>query len=57
MPDGMQVFQEMSQYSPFAVEACDEVVFTLQVVDIFPAAGDVTVELNQDDDGSQIVAA
>lgn len=56
MPDGMQVFQEMSQYSPFAVEACDEVVFTLQVVDIFPAAGDVTVELNQDDDGSQIVA-
>ena len=56
MPDGMQVFQEMSQYSPFAVEASDEVVFTLQVVDIFPAAGDVTVELNQDDDGSQIVA-
>lgn len=56
MPDGMQVFQEMSQYSPFAVEASDEVVFTLQVVDIFPAAGDITVELNQDDDGSQIVA-
>lgn len=56
MPDGKQVIKEMSQYAPFAVQATDEVVFTVQVVDIFPAVGEVTIELNQDDDGSQIVA-
>ena len=56
MPDGKQVIKEMSQYAPFAVQATDEVVFTMQVVDIFPAVGEVTIELNQDDDGSQIVA-
>jgi hypothetical protein len=48
----------MTQYEPFATEASEEVVFKLQVVavDTFPADGEVSVEVSQDDDGSQIVA-
>ena len=56
MPDYEPVTKEISQYAPFVVEAADEVVFHLQVVDVFPEAGEVTIEMNQDDDGSQIVA-
>jgi len=58
MPDDERVIDEMGQYEPFAVPATDDVVFTLQVVrpDDFPQSDDVTVELNQDDDGSQILA-
>lgn len=58
LPDGAAVAGEMAQYEPFATDAAADVAFSLQVVDgeSFPAAGDVTVELQQDDDGSQIVA-
>lgn len=58
LPDGVAVAGEMAQYEPFATDAAADVAFSLQVVDAesFPAAGDVTVELQQDDDGSQIVA-
>ena len=54
--DGATVLNQMEQYAPFEVEATDEVVFLLRVVDCFPVINDVTVEVNQDDDGSQIVA-
>lgn len=49
---------EMTQYAPFAVENEDaSAVFNLTVVqdDTFPDT-EVTVEISQDDDGSQIVA-
>ncbi len=58
MEGNEHVQQEMTQYETFAIETADSVVFNLRVVenDQFPSAGEVTVELNQDDDGSQIVA-
>lgn len=60
MPADETVASEMAQYAPFAVDGPDDggVVFTLRVVSEadFPATGDVTVEMHQDDDGSQIVA-
>ena len=58
MPDGEGVIREMTQYAPFAADTADEVVFNLRVVEsaAFPAIGNVTIEMNQDDDGSQIVA-
>ena len=56
MPDTERILSEMTQYAPFEVEPTTELAFSMRVVDLFPAAGDVTVEINQDDDGSQIVA-
>ncbi|MBQ9534038.1 MAG: hypothetical protein IJR71_08815, partial [Prevotella sp.] len=58
MPDAEQVIDEMGQYSPFAVEETDDVLFKLHVVDKehFPSTDQLTVEMNQDDDGSQILA-
>lgn len=58
LPDDHPVWSQMTQYEPFATEASEEVVFKLQVVvvDTFPAEGEVSVEVSQDDDGSQIVA-
>ena len=58
LPEGASIADEMAQYKPFAVDRADEVVFTLRVVtaDEFPVVGQPTVEINQDDDGSQIVA-
>ncbi len=55
--DGASVVSEMSQYAPFVVEATDQVLFSIRVVDAedFPS-GEVSIEMNQDDDGSQIVA-
>ena len=56
LPEESPVLKQMGQYAPFEVEATDEVVFLLRVVDLFPTVKDLTVEVNQDDDGSQIVA-
>ena len=58
LPETEHIIDEMGQYSPFAVPKADAVIFTLSVVgkDDFPANDDVTVEMNQDDDGSQILA-
>ena len=58
MPDDETVTGLMAQYAPFASLASDELVFRLRTVreEDFPVAGDVTVELHQDDDGSQILA-
>jgi hypothetical protein len=48
----------MGQYAPFSVDAADSVVFSVKVVgkDEFPQTDDITTEMNQDDDGSQILA-
>jgi hypothetical protein len=58
MEENVPVWEEMTQYAPFATDAVDDVVFSMRVVEkeAFPTAGEVTIELNQDDDGSQIVA-
>lgn len=58
LSDTNPIVGEMAQYTPFAAEATDDVVFNLKVVaeDAFPIIGPVTIEINQDDDGSQIVA-
>ena len=58
LPEGERVVDEMGQYAPFVTDAADEVAFTVRVVDKehFPAMNDIVVEMNQDDDGSQIVA-
>ena len=58
MGDNEHVLSEMTQYDPFVTEPTDDVVFRLRVVDVedFPTEGEVTIEINQDDDGSQIVA-
>ncbi len=58
MDENMPVWKEMKQYAPFATEVVDKVVFTMRVVEneAFPASDDLAVEMNQDDDGSQIIA-
>jgi hypothetical protein len=58
LPDDAAVAGEMSQYAPFVTDETDDLVFRLQVVapEAFPAIGKPKVEINQDDDGSQIVA-
>ena len=52
------IVDEMGQYEPFSVLATDEVMFNVTVVasDGFPAHDDITIEMSQDDDGSQILA-
>ena len=58
LPDEERIVDEMRQYEPFVIDNAEEVVFALRVVpkSDFPADGAVTVEMNQDDDGSQILA-
>lgn len=59
LPEQAPVASELSQYEPFAVPPTDEVLFRVRVVgcDDFPdTTGNVTLEMQQDDDGSQIVA-
>ena len=52
------VIDEMGQYAPFSVPETASVIFSLQLVnkDEFPAVEGVVTEMNQDDDGSQILA-
>jgi hypothetical protein len=58
LPEGCSVIDEMGQYEPFLTDECGQVVFSLRVVDKehFPQIDGMTTELNQDDDGSQILA-
>ena len=58
LPSDCHLLDEMGQYAPFSVDAADSVVFSVKVVgkDEFPQIDDITTEMNQDDDGSQILA-
>ena len=58
MPEQGGLIDEMGQYAPFSVNETAQVVFSLRVVgkDDFPAVEGVVTEMNQDDDGSQILA-
>ena len=58
LPENEHIINDMGQYAPFAVPETDAVVFSLHVVDKdeFPTCEDIAVEMNQDDDGSQILA-
>ena len=58
LPADCHLLDEMGQYAPFSVDAADSVVFSVKVVgkDEFPQIDDITTEMNQDDDGSQILA-
>ena len=58
LPADCHLLDEMGQYAPFSVDAADSVVFSVKVVgkDEFPPTDDITTEMNQDDDGSQILA-
>ena len=58
LPADRHLLDEMGQYAPFSVDAADSVVFSVKVVgkDEFPQTDDITTEMNQDDDGSQILA-
>lgn len=58
LPADCHLLDEMGQYVPFSVDAADSVVFSVKVVgkDEFPQIDDITTEMNQDDDGSQILA-
>ena len=51
------VIDEMGQYAPFSVPETASVVFSLRLVnkEEFPAVDGVVTEMNQDDDGSQIL--
>ncbi len=57
-PDSERVIDEMEQYSSFSVSPTNEIVFSIRIVqkEEFPILNDITVELHQDDDGSQILA-
>ncbi len=58
LPYGCSILDEMGQYAPFVTEETAQVIFSLRVVDkeLFPQTDDITTEMNQDDDGSQILA-
>ncbi len=58
LPVTETVIDEMGQYAPFAVSDAQTIAFALKVVEKghFPATDNITVELHQDDDGSQILA-
>lgn len=58
LPADCHLLDEMGQYAPFSVDAADSVAFSVKVVgkDEFPQTDDITTEMNQDDDGSQILA-
>ena len=57
MPEQGGVIDEMGQYAPFSVPETASVVFSLRLVnkEEFPAVDGVVTEMNQDDDGSQIL--
>ena len=58
MPEEEHIVDEMAQYAPFSVAETTDVVFSLHVVRPadFPELADIAIEMNQDDDGSQILA-
>ena len=58
IPEESSLLDEMGQYAPFSVNESDHVVFSLRLVekDDFPQTDDIITEMNQDDDGSQILA-
>ena len=58
IPESNTVLDEMGQYAPFSVNESAHVVFSLRIVnpEEFPQIDDITTELHQDDDGSQILA-
>lgn len=58
LPEEQHIIDEMGQYAPFVVPTADHVAFAMKVVpeEQFPATDGMTVELHQDDDGSQILA-
>ena len=58
IPEESKLLDEMGQYAPFSVDESDQVVFSLRLVekDDFPQTDDITTEMSQDDDGSQILA-
>lgn len=58
LPEGCTILDEMGQYNPFSTNESAQMVFSLRVVDKehFPQCDDITTEMNQDDDGSQILA-
>ena len=58
VPESTSILDEMGQYAPFSIPSAEQVIFQVKVVDAaeFPPIEDVTVEMNQDDDGSQILA-
>ena len=58
LPDGSILLDKMGQYEPFSVGETSEVIFSLRVVgkESFPLTDDITTEMNQDDDGSQLLA-
>ena len=58
LPNGCSILDEMGQYAPFVTDETAQVIFSLRVVDkeLFPQTDDITTEMNQDDDGSQILA-
>ena len=56
LADGTDVLNQMGQYAPFEVDATDKLAFSLRIVDILPVMSNLTIEINQDDDGSQILA-
>ena len=58
LPTNQHIIDEMGQYAPFVVPATDNIAFAVEVVpaEQFPDTSDMTIELHQDDDGSQILA-
>ena len=58
LPEESKIIDEMGQYLPFSITQTEHVIFNAKVVgaEEFPTIEDVTIEMNQDDDGSQIVA-
>ena len=58
IPEDNNLLDEMEQYAPFSVHEDSRIVFSLRIVskDDFPQTDDITTEMNQDDDGSQILA-
>jgi hypothetical protein len=58
--DSLITSDELSQYSPFAIDASDvvnaDVVFRLRLTNSLPAMDKPTEELRQDDEGQQIIA-
>jgi hypothetical protein len=58
LPDGDNLMSEMGQYTPFIVDEGGDVLFIVRVVTAadFPSTEGLKEEMNQDDDGSQIMA-
>ncbi len=58
VPQDCPIIDEMGQYAPFTTTKSDYSIFSLRIVPAseFPHIDDLTVEMHQDDDGSQILA-